>query len=234
MNIESFCNHFNHMFPPDKIAKPNLLYGIKFTRRFFDPCPNVPGMASIKKQKLLNLAFSCLEKDESYLEIGTYLGKSLISAMLGNTPHPVFACDNFSEFGPVNSYEKLMHNLRTYGLIEKVIFFNDNFLNILTPTKITNSPGLYFYDGAHDETSQYNGIKYVEPLLADEAIVVVDDWRFAPDSQSYAKVGTQKAVAESSNHWQLLYELPARYNSDSTLWWNGIAVYGFNRSNHGP
>ncbi len=69
----------------------------------------------------------------------------------------------------------------------------------------------------------------MENFLADEAIVCVDDWRFAADSQSYAKAGTEKAIAESKNQWKLLYDLPARYNGDRALWWNGVAVFSFQR-----
>jgi hypothetical protein len=87
--------------------------------------------------------------------------------------------------------------------------------------------GVYFYDGAHDEKSQYLAIKNVELLLAKEAVVVIDDWRFAEDSRSYAKVGTEKAIAESANDWMMLYELPARYNGDRAMWWNGVCVFAF-------
>ncbi len=186
-------------------------------------------MTSIKKQKLLNLAFSCLDASECYLEVGTYLGKSLISAMLGNPRRRVFACDNFSEFTATNSYEQLKRNLEAYNLLEQVDFFNADFPSVLTKDKISLPIGVYFYDGPHDEESHYRGIKIVEPLLSDEALVIIDDWRFAPDSQSYAKSGTERAIAESVHGWQMLYELSARYNGDRAMWWNGVAVYAFNR-----
>jgi hypothetical protein len=100
---------------------------------------------------------------------------------------------------------------------------------VLNREKIPQPIGLYFYDGAHDEDSQYEGIRQAEPLLAGKALVIVDDWRFAEDSRSYAQRGTQRAIAESANEWQLLYELPARFNGDRALWWNGVAVLAFRR-----
>ncbi|MBI4743226.1 MAG: class I SAM-dependent methyltransferase [Actinobacteria bacterium] len=144
-------------------------------------------MISVKKQKLLNIAFSCLDDNECYLEIGTYLGKSLISAMLQNPTRKVYACDNFSEFTPSNSFEKLQNNLHEYKLDRNVIFYNSDFLEILNKNKIPFPVGVYFYDGAHDENNQYLAIKNIESLLSNNATVIIDDWRFAEDSKSYAK-----------------------------------------------
>lgn len=230
MNTQEFCVKFEQMFSPKKVTKPTFLYGNRLARFLLDPCRGVQGMASIKKLKLLNIAFACLDPNECYLEVGTYLGKSLIAAIQGNPERQVFACDNFSEFTSSNSYEKLRSNLQAYHLQDRVTFYNADFLTVFKRNRIPLPIGMYFYDGAHDQPSQYHAIKNVEPLLADEALVIVDDWRFAPDSQSYAKVATEKAIAESANAWQMLYELPARYNGDLAMWWNGIAVFAFKRN----
>lgn len=229
MNITEFSIRFGNTFTKDKLFKPSLLYGHRFWRKFFDPCPSVQGMISVKKQKLLNIAFSCLNVDECYLEVGTYLGKSLISAMLGNPERKVYACDNFSQFSSSNCFEKLQNNLCRYKLDKKVTFYNSDFLKILNKDKIPIPVGLYHYDGAHDENSQYRAIKNVEPLLSNEALIIVDDWRFAEDSKSYAKMGTEKAIKESSNKWETLYNLPARYNGDHAMWWNGVCILAFKR-----
>ncbi|MFH1251718.1 MAG: class I SAM-dependent methyltransferase [bacterium] len=109
------------------------------------------------------------------------------------------------------------------------IFFNSDFRKILNNRFIKHPIGLYFYDGAHDFDSQYQAIKLAEHLLADNALVLVDDWRFADDSHSYAKAGTLKAVEESTESYELLYELPARRNGDHAMWWNGVGVLAFSR-----
>ena len=88
---------------------------------------------------------------------------------------------------------------------------------------------MYFYDGAHDELSQYTAIKKIEPILSDEAIVIIDDWRHAQDSSSYAEAGTKRAIMESNFHWDIRWELPARHNGDVDMWWNGVAVLTFRR-----
>jgi predicted O-methyltransferase YrrM len=231
MNIERFCIKFNRAFPKRKIDKPTRLYKTPYLRRFFDPCPAVKGAISIKKQKLLKIAFSCLDPNECYLEVGTYRGKSLISAVKGNPMRSVFACDNFTSFGKDSSFREVKNNLKLYNISEKVIFYNEDFKKVLNKEKVSMPVGLYFYDGSHDEESQYLAIKKAENLLSTEALVIVDDWRYAEDSKSYAKKATERAIEESSNEWKMIYNLPARYNGDHEMWWNGVGVFSFHKLN---
>jgi hypothetical protein len=162
------------------------------------------------------------------------MGKSLVAALTGNPRSPAVACDNFSEFDnapyPQNR-QHLINNLQKYGLSEQVKFFDCNFRFLLKNwhEEKLKPVGVYFYDGAHDEESQYQAIHLGEEVLADKAIVIIDDWRFAPDSQSFAKAGTLRAVRESRHQWDLIHELPARYNGDRAQWWNGVGVFSFRR-----
>lgn len=242
MNAQEFTKRFEAAFPPSyrekptrryewHIPRPGFLkkYGVK-SFYFFDRPRGVNGLVSIKKGRLLNLAYSCLGPEEGYFEAGAWEGKSLIFAMLNNPLRPTFACDDYSEkytkiAGPL---QRLQRNLKRYRLDQHVRFFNEPFQEVVK--KIPGPIGLYFYDAAHDEQSQYLGIKLAEPLLGDQALVVVDDWRVASDSNSGAKAGTERAIEESTNKWVLLYDLPARFNTDRAMWWNGLAVYSFKRS----
>lgn len=229
MKVEQFKKKFEHVFTRSKMERPQKLYKFNLVRKLFDPCPTVKGMASIKKLQLLNIAYSFIQNDECYLEVGTYNGKSLIAAMLKNTLHETYACDNFSQFNDTSSQEILFDNLARYGLKDKVTFFNDDFKKILDGRFIKKPIGLYLYDGAHNLESQYQGIKIAEPLLSNSALIIVDDWRYADDSHSFAKEGTMKAIAESRHRYELLYELPARFNGDQAMWWNGVGVIAFQR-----
>lgn len=201
-----------------------------------DPCPRVTGMASPKKLQLLNRAGAALPPDgsECYLEVGTFQGKSLISVLYGNSHVFGVACDDFSLFDdPVEpkNLRALQNNLKEHSLEKRVRFFNSDFRRVLPEWSAHRLPpvGFYFYDGAHDEESQYTGIRMAEPLLADEALVLVDDWRLAPDSDSHAEAGTRRAIAESPHDWRIVHELPARHNGDREYWWNGLAILTFHR-----
>jgi predicted O-methyltransferase YrrM len=225
MNVKSFIATFEHFFPKEDLWTVTSLFEDRFVRSFFDPCFTINGMSSIKKQTLLRIAASNLPENECYLEVGTYTGKSLVSALLGDPGCKFYACDNFSLFKDTNSLEILMENLKSYGFQDKVDFFNEDYKNIFHKQRIKEPIGVYFYDGEHDFPSQYDAIRLVEPLLAPTSLVIIDDWRFAEDSNSYAKEATEQAIAESKRSWRLLYDLPARYNGDHATWWNGVAVY---------
>jgi len=172
------------------------------------------------------------DSSECYLEVGTYQGKSLVAALRGNRGRLAVACDDFSQFDADGSNRTTLKlNLQAYGLSDQVKFYDTDFRKLFAKWHDEALPkiGAYFYDGAHDRLSQYDAIRLVEPLLADQAVVIVDDWRFAEDSGSYAEEGTKMAVTESSNLWTVLRILPARYNGDRDQWWNGLGILGFAR-----
>lgn len=227
MDIEAFRKAFwEHEGSKRNIPDERMLD--EAYRDSLDLCPDLVGMLSIRKQKLINLAFSFLPPGECYIEVGTFRGKSLLSAMIDNPYRRVYAIDNFSEFER-NGLDLTLGNLLRYGRATQVIFFDESFREVFGRNPFSTPAGLYFYDGAHDEQSQYDGIIMAEPFLANNALVLVDDWRHGPDSNSFARAGTLRAMQDSKHEWRLLFELGARYNGDYALWWNGVGVLSFER-----
>ena len=84
MNCDLFKENFSEQFHSDYINFPSVGYELQSIVQYEDYCYDVMGMTSIKKQKLLNLAASLLDTTECYFEVGTFNGKSLISAMHDN------------------------------------------------------------------------------------------------------------------------------------------------------
>jgi len=237
MDIQRFTTRFEKELLHNPIFRLAAIRPFnRLARKILDPCPDVSGMASYKKLLLIELVASLLAEDECYLEVGTFQGKSLVAALSRNPRVRAVACDNFSEFNDsgVNRMT-LEQNLRRHALSERVHFFDMDFRALIASWRERGLPkiGGYFYDGAHDKKSQYDGIKHVEPLLADRALVLVDDWRLAKDSRSYAEAGTLQAISESPNNWKILYVLTARRNGDLDQWWNGVGVLGFERRTKG-
>ncbi len=228
MDIAAFRQAFWERFEGKRRNEPCYAYWDPVVISEVDLCPKVKGKSAIRNLQLLNLAFGFLGEKECYLEVGVYQGKSLLSAMLNNPVRPVYACDNFSQFD-ANSLEITLGNLEKHGMLDRVAFYDCDFAEIYTPGKLPVPIGLYFYDGAHDEANQFKAIKKVEPFLADEALVIIDDWRRSPSSKSYARHATLRATRESDHDWRVLYELPARFNGDCALWWNGVGVLSFHR-----
>ena len=76
-------------------------------RRFAPVLEEVQGLACENNLALLNLAASLLPDGESYVEIGTFRGTSLISAMLGNEGRDFVAIDDFSfRDGTLNGWRR--------------------------------------------------------------------------------------------------------------------------------
>ncbi|HEY2937800.1 MAG TPA: class I SAM-dependent methyltransferase [Gaiellaceae bacterium] len=138
-------------------------------RRFAPILEQVGGLARENNLALINLAASLLGPGESYVEVGSYKGLSLIAAMLGNDGDFV-AIDSF-QMGD-GSRELLEHNVARYSLEGHTILEGDAFE--LLP-RLDRRIGAYYYDAAHDYESQLNGLRLAEPHLVSGALVIVDD-----------------------------------------------------------
>jgi hypothetical protein len=219
MNIKDFISEFEQVFPEHERYTEDC-------NGYIDPIPEIEGAASPKGMWLLNLAYSFLNQNEAYFEIGTYHGKNLVAALRYNDPRPIYVCDNFSQYTVNNPLENFSYNMHRCRLTNKVILFNSAFQDILTAKSIQHKVGAYYYNGPHDMGSQYDSIVLVEPVLANDAIVIISNWNDPP-----VRKGTYEAIEGSDNSWGLLYDLPARYKNDVEMWWNGMAVFSFNRRN---
>jgi protein O-GlcNAc transferase len=196
-------------------------------RRFDDVIAGVPNLAEENVLALLNLAASLRAPDESYVEVGTYYGASLIGAMRGSTGDFV-AIDIFS-FGPTETKgrklpaanrEGLEANLRAFGAVGATILEGDAFEVLEGGALGERRVGVYYYDGPHDYDSQVRGLRSVEPWLADEALLVVDDH----DWDQVTRATSDYLAAEPRA--RLLFEIPGDDNGHPQ-WWEGVAVLGW-------
>jgi predicted O-methyltransferase YrrM len=141
--------------------------------RFAEILDAVPGLARSNNLALLNAAASCLDPDESSVEVGTYHGTSLIAAMLDNEAEFV-AIDNWS-LGD-GSRERLDHNLARFGFAGRAeIIEGDAFETLRSGRLAGRKVGVYYYDNGHDYEQQLDGMRVIEPYLVSPALVIVDD-----------------------------------------------------------
>jgi predicted O-methyltransferase YrrM len=139
------------------------------TARFAEILAAVPGLAQPNNLALLNVAARCRDEGESYVEVGTYHGTSLIAAALGNGG-PFVALDNWS-MGD-GSREELEANLARFG-VAATILDGDAFETLRAG--IPGPVGVYYYDNGHAYEQQLDGMRLAEPYLASPALVIVDD-----------------------------------------------------------
>lgn len=225
MDFEGFLSRCRKEWPQfgDRRALARAKY--PSNRNLASVLESVPGMATENKLKLLNCAAAALGPDEVYVEVGCYKGASLVGAALGNPAARLFACDNFSQFD--GAAQELSATLSAHAA-GQVSFFDLDFREFMRlapwrPARI----GAYFYDGGHSFRDQYEGLDYVIPDLADDAVIVVDD--------------TNKREARAANALaacafpglRLVLDLRTPRNHHPT-WWNGIQVLRYRRDPTAP
>jgi Methyltransferase domain len=195
--------------------------------RFDDVIAGIPNLAEENVLALLNLAGSLLAPGESYVEVGSYYGASLIGAMRGN-PGDFVAIDRFSfdvaevrgRKLPPASRAGLEESLRRFGEEHATILEGDAFELVEGGALGDRRVGVWYYDGPHDYASQLRGLGMVEPWLADEALLVVDDYDW-----DEVRGGTADYLA-AQPHAELLVAIPGE-EGGQPWWWDGVAVLGW-------
>ncbi len=185
----------------------------------------VRGMTTPSVLQLLNWAVACLEEGEVYAEVGCFQGATLIGALLGHPTRLAYAADNFSLFDPHGQNRAaLRRNLGAWGVLGQVRFREQDFESFLLGLRGEGvRVGVYFYDGAHDYRSQLLGLLLVRPLLAQRAVLVVDDTNWpAPRQASWDFLAVEREC-------RLLYDLPTPGNLHPSFW-NGLQVLAWEAS----
>jgi Methyltransferase domain len=190
--------------------------------RFEEILAEVPGLTRPNNLALLNLAASHLPPDETYVEVGSLRGTSLIAAILDNGDKTFIAIDDFS-MGDANRSE-LERNLARFGAGQATILEGDAFEILrkgndqLQRAKI----GVYYYDAAHTYQQQLDGLRLAEPHLGDNALLIVDDtdWDFVAQATSDYLRDEPRA--------RLLLWLPGK-KAGRPAWWEGVQVLAWKR-----
>ena len=183
-------------------------------------CPevlNIPGQSSPKVKHFLN---NLLEiENVSYLEIGVWAGSTFISAMYKNKPIQSISIDNFSQkYDGVYGRDLFLYfcdkflDKKYYNFIE-----SDSFKIDVSQIKIPIN--IYFYDGDHSVEGQEKALTYYDEILDDIFIYIVDDYNFPEVVE-----GTKNGIEKMKYHIDYETILPARFNGDSSNWWNGLYV----------
>lgn len=189
-------------------------------RRFDDVLEAVPNLARENNLALLNLAAGLLDPGESYVEVGTYMGASLIAAMRGNAGDFV-AIDDFSFRD--SSRAELEANLARFGLEGATILEGDAFELLRGGALEGRRVGVYYYDAAHSYEAHLDGLGLVEPYLAERALLIVDD----SDWEQVA-AATRDYLARQPQA-RLLFSIPGK-DKGLPAWWEGVQVLAWERA----
>jgi len=196
-------------------------------RRFDDIVDGIPNLATENVLALLNLAAAQLEPGESYVEVGSFYGASLIGAMRGNAGDFV-AIDRFSfdvaevrgRRLPPAGRAGLEASLARFGAEHATILEGDAYEVIEGGALGGRTVGVYYWDGPHDYDSQLRGMYAIEPWLAPRAAIVIDDY----DWDDVARATRDYAAANPRA--ELVVEIAGEAGGQE-WWWDGVAVIGW-------
>lgn len=184
-------------------------------RRFTRILDEVPGLARENNLALLNLAASMVAPGESYVEVGTHHGTSLIGAMVGNDETDFVAIDDFSFRD--GTLARLESNVEHFGLELPTILEGDAFALVPSGALGDKVVSVYYYDNGHEYEQQLEGLRMIEPWLADRALLIVDD----TDWEQVARATHDYLAAQQRA--RMLVWIPGKDNG-YPAWWEGVQV----------
>lgn len=183
----------------------------------------INGMSGRKYRMFINNLIGSLP-DPRYLEIGSWAGSTLCSAISGNKVEAL-AIDNWSQFnGPSQLF---FENLAKFkGSDARVSFLDRDFRAV--PWATVGLYNVYLYDGPHAWADQRDGIALVKQALDDQFVFVVDDWNWPG-----VREGTQRGIREGGLHLQFSAEIrtsmdnkhaPRPFIKQHSDWHNGYFI----------
>lgn len=161
MNIEQLREHVNTAF------EKALRNESKITQEIID----MEGMSGINTRHFYNNLLNC--DDARYLEIGTWKGSSVCSAMCGNKAK-VVCIDNWSQFGGPKS--EFLTNFKKFKGANYAMFIEKDCYQV----DVDGLPSfnIYMYDGEHSKENHGRALTHFYNCLDDVFVFIVDDWNW--------------------------------------------------------
>jgi predicted O-methyltransferase YrrM len=180
-------------------------------------------MTTPSTMELLNAACRHLGPGECYLEVGTWRGATLIGALLGNDAVG-YAIDNDAMIehngDQQQSRDVWRRNVKRHGVASRA-----HYVDASTPGVYEHNPtegmpvGLFFYDGdKSSDDAAYDSLSGALILLADEAIIVIDD-----ANDMHIRAAVSRLMARYPKNAYKIIDFPTPGNGWAS-WWNGIMV----------
>jgi len=131
------------------------------------------GMSGQKYRSLINNLIEIMPNPR-YLEVGCHSGSTFCSAIWQNSCKAL-AIDNWSMFG--GPKDQFFRNLEHFSNSNVESSFIESDFRAVDYTSIGKF-NVFMFDGPHEQTDQYDGIKLALPALDDTFIMVIDDWNW--------------------------------------------------------
>lgn len=187
-----------------------------------DAVLSIDGMSSPRIRHLLNNL--CNFDGCRYLEVGSWKGSTLCSALKNNRLDRACAYENFAEFTDndhrqgATIRDQLLQNIEAHRGNNTVELVEKDFFE--SPPAASDRPfNIYLYDGQHTKETQYFQVERVKKSLNTISVMVVDDW-FC--SVSTPKDMTFRALHDFGFYIHQFIELPSGFE---TGYWGGQGLF---------
>lgn len=225
MNIEFFArelpDHYYDWGTPKARLKDD---------RFEREIHGVWNMTVSNAAQVLNCACRHLEAGEVYLEAGVLHGASMRVALLHNPDMHGIGIDDWSEFpsngGNLSHAEKNLKQYIEQGRVE--LRGIDIKIYLLCKHDPRVRIGVYYYDANHDYFETLCGLELSILLLANNAVIVLDDTSWT---------GPRRAIDEFLSRnakfgFSMLLDLEGKRDGNS-MWGRGLSVIQYKRNEEG-
>ena len=213
-----------------KHIEESLKFGNLEVSKLTQDVIDIKGLTSKKVRCFLNNI--CNKENTVYLEIGSYRGATFCSALYGNDVDAI-AIDNWSvekimpaitplwtslgesavETKPKDVF---VQNLKKFKGTNNVQVLDENYLNF-NKKSLLYEPNVIFYDGQHTFADQYQVLADFKDYLADEFVLIVDDW-------NWEKRGILKGIKDLNLNVKYKKEIFTK-GEDPDDFWNGLGVF---------
>lgn len=220
MDTRAFFDHLDTVFAGDPQSSDPI------DPRWARLTEQVAGYTGPNELAVLAAAAASLPAGECYLEVGTFKGRSLVAAAQGEPSARLYAMENFVEFGMAGQQarQELHDNLTAHAGAARVqLLEGDCFALMAQPGVVAEPVGVYFYDGEHTLLSHYLALAVVEPLLADEALVLVDDASWPVVQRAHRLFLARHPGWRVERRWDAAH-------ADDLRWSNGLHALVFRRT----
>ncbi len=185
---------------------------------------DIPGLSSPRVCRYLNELVRLMDPDETYLEIGTYRGRTLLSAAWNNHGKRCVGCDKFRFWGRFTgpgflARRALLANVSKHQPHTATIEVHSTTSRELFRRQLVRGPvGVYFYDGDHSYEGTHHGVCAAAPLLARRSVLLMDDY-----NDPVIRCATREAIAAAG--LRVLWHRKLAGDHSETGFWNGLGVF---------
>ena len=155
-----------------------------------------------------------------YLEVGVFVGHSLMSASVFNEQVECIGIENFTEHPDM---DRLAYVIKHY-MPNNAMVLNGSFEDMIPRMReeYANSVSVFYYDGHHSYDKTLLGLYMLQPLMAPKSYILLDD--LVMNQVRHAK----NRFVNANDEWEEVFyvEPPRELVMKNTFknWYNGFCV----------